>query len=105
MAETTEFFNRYMPEKFEKNPDLSASVGKVFQFDITGAGTWTLDMSTETGAVLEGAHESPDCVITCAKEDWESLLENPGMGMKLFMTGRLKASDLGLATQLQKILG
>lgn len=103
MADTADFFNSYMPEKFENQPELAASVGKIFQFDITGAGTWTVDMSG-SGAILEGAHEAPDCIITCAKEDWESMLDNPGLGMKLFMTGKLKASNLGLATQLQKIL-
>jgi putative sterol carrier protein len=105
MADTAEFFNSTLPEKFEKHSDLAASVGKVFQFDITEAGTWTVDMRESTaGTVTEGAHDAPDCVITCAKEDWESLLDNPGIGMKLFMTGKLTASDLGLATQLQKIL-
>ncbi len=106
MADTAEFFNSYLPEKFEKHSELAASVGKVFQFDIGEAGTWTVDMSGGSGgAVTEGAHEAPDCVITCAKDDWESLLDNPGLGMKLFMTGKLTASNLGLATQLQKILG
>jgi putative sterol carrier protein len=106
MADTAEFFNSTLPEKFERQGDLAASVGKVFQFDISDAGTWTVDMSGDSGGtVSEGAHEAPDCVIACAKEDWESLLDNPGIGMKLFMTGKLTASNLGLATQLQKILG
>ena len=54
--------------------------------------------------MVEGGEEA-DCIITCAKDDWESMLDNPALAMQLFMMGKLKASDLGLATQLQKILG
>ena len=105
MAETADFFNEYMTTKLTNKPELAASVGKVFQFDITGAGTWTVDLAIDGGAVNNGPHDAPDCVITCAKDDWESFLDNPSMAMQLFMTGKLKASNLGLATQLQKILG
>ncbi len=105
MAETAAFFNDYMTKKLADKPDMVESIGKVFQFDITGAGTWTIDLVTEGGQVIAGAHDAPDCVITCAQDDWENFLDNPGMAMQLFMTGKLKASNLGLATQLQKILG
>lgn len=101
MADTNEFFSTYLPNKLASNPTLK-EIGAVFQFDITGAGTWTLDLSA--GEVREGAAENAGCVVTCGKEDWEKMLDNPSMGMQLFMMGRLKASNLGLATQLQKIL-
>lgn len=104
MAETADFFNTYMPEKLQNKPDLAASVKAVFQFDITGAGTWTIDLATPPGAVREGPAENPGCVITVAKADWEKLLDNPSYAMQLFMTGKLKASNVGLAMQLQKIL-
>lgn len=104
MAETKEFFEKFMPEKIEKNPNLAASVKAVFQFDVAGAGTWTIDLSGPPGAVREGAAEKPGCVITVAKADWEKVLDNPSYAMQLFMTGKLKASNVGLAMQLQKIL-
>ena len=40
-------------------------------------------------------------MVTCAKEDWENLLDNPSLGMMLFMQGKLKASNLAVATKLQ----
>lgn len=104
MAETAEFFTTYMPEKLEKNPNLASTVKAVFQFDITDAGTWTIDLATPPGAVREGPAENPGCIITVAKADWEKLLDNPSYAMQLFMTGKLKASNVGLAMQLQKIL-
>ena len=104
MADTTEFFTAYLPKKIEETPDLASTVEAIIQFDIEGAGTWTVDL--KNGAeVREGADEGNDCVVTCAKEDWENLLDNPSLGMMLFMQGKLKASNLALATKLQNILG
>ena len=104
MADTADFFNAYLPKKIEETPDLASTVEAIIQFDIEGAGTWTVDL--KNGAeVREGGDESNDCVVTCAKEDWENLLDNPSLGMMLFMQGKLKASNLALATKLQNILG
>jgi putative sterol carrier protein len=104
MADTADFFGSYLPNKLEKNPDLAASVGAVFQFDIDGAGTWTLDTTEGQGSVSEGGHDNPGCVITAKKDDWEAILDNPGQAVQMVMMGKLKVSNLGLATQLQKIL-
>ena len=104
MADTADFFNAYLPKKIEATPDLASTVEAIIQFDIEGAGTWTVDL--KNGAeVREGGDEGNDCVVTCAKEDWENLLDNPSLGMMLFMQGKLKASNLALATKLQNILG
>ncbi len=103
MADTNDFFTAYLPKKIEESPDLAASVEAIIQFDIEGAGTWTVDLKTGTG-VSEGASDENDCVISCAKEDWESLIDNPSLGMMLFMQGKLRASNLALATKLQNIL-
>lgn len=101
MADTAVFFSDYLPNKVAADESLK-DIGKTFLFDIEGAGKWTLDLTTLT--ITEGGEEG-DCVITCAKDDWEQMLDNPSMAMQLFMMGKLKASDLGLATQLQRILG
>jgi putative sterol carrier protein len=104
MADTREFFEKYMVEKLATNTGLVASVKAIFQFNITDAGVWTVDLLNPPGSVVEGAHESPGCAITVAQADWEKLLDNPSLGMQLFMTGKLKASNIALAMQLQKIL-
>lgn len=105
MAETREFFETFMPEKLKNKPDLASTVNAIFQFDVTGAGIWTIDLVTPGGVVHEGPAENAGCIITVGKDDWEKLLDNPGVAMQLFMTGKLKASNVGLALQLQKILG
>lgn len=98
------FFNEYLPNKI--NDDLVESVNAVFEFDIDGAGTWTLDLKNEgvDERVYEGGTEDPDCRLTTDAASWEKVLDNPGSAMTLFMMGKIKASNIGQATKLQKIL-
>jgi hypothetical protein len=103
MADVTTFFSDYLPNKITENPDLAKEINAVYQFDIEGLGTWTVDL-TDAGTVAEGAHDDPGCVVTCASEDFGTLLDNPAAGMMLFTMGKLKVSNVGLAMSLQKIL-
>lgn len=98
------FFNDYLPNKI--NDDLVESVNAVFEFDIDGAGTWTLDLKNEgvEERVYEGSTEDPDCKLTTDAASWEKVLDNPSSAMTLFMMGKIKASNIGQATKLQKIL-
>ncbi|TVQ87258.1 MAG: sterol-binding protein [Deltaproteobacteria bacterium] len=104
MSDVQSFFNDTMPTKLAENPDLS-EIGAVYQFDIEGAGIWTIDLTQTPGVVTEGEHDDPGCVVSCEAEDFASLLENPANGMMLFTMGKLKVSDVGLALSLQKIIG
>ena len=104
MADTVGFFTEYLPNKVKNNPDLAKSVNAIFQFDIKDAGTWSLDLTGE-GVVTQGPHATPNCVLTCDKATWEDIIDNPGKAVQMVMMGKLKVSNLGLATQLQKILG
>ena len=104
MAETMEFFKEWLPEKIKRDPSLIETVNAIFQFDIDGAGVWTLDLTEAPGSVAEGPHETPGCVITTDQATWESILDNPKLAIQMFMMGKLKASNIGLATQLQRIL-
>ena len=101
MADTALFFSDYLPKKLADKPELRAS-GGVFQFDIADAGTWSLDLSTST--VTPGPHENPGCKITTDRTTWEAILDNPSKAIQMFMMGKLKATNIGMATQLQKIL-
>jgi putative sterol carrier protein len=104
MADVNAFFSEYLPKKIADNPSLAQEVNAVYQFDIEGAGTWTVDL-TGDGTVGEGAHDEPGCVVTCKTADFSTLLDNPAAGMMLFTMGKLKVSNVGLAMSLQKILG
>ena len=102
MADITGFSNEFLPKKVAGNADLQKE-GGVYQFDIAGTGTWSLDLSA--GTVTEGPHANPGCKITTDTATWSAILDKPSYAMQAFMTGKLKASNLGMATKLQKILG
>jgi putative sterol carrier protein len=104
MADTKQFFSEFLPARIAKDPALAQSVNAVYQFDIANAGTWTLDLTPAGNKVTEGAAENPGCVLKTDKETWEKILDNPSLAIQMAMMGKLKVSNIGLATQLQKIL-
>ena len=101
MADTTLFFNDYLPKKLEAKPGLKTG-GKVYHFEITGAGDWAVDLASSV--ITEGVPEKSDCKITVAKADWEKVLDNPASAMMMFMSGKIKATNVPLAAKLQEIL-
>jgi putative sterol carrier protein len=103
MADTNDFFKNWLPNKLATNPDLVKSINAVYQFDIDGAGQWTVDLKGP-GTVTEGPHPSPDCVVTAGKGDFEAMLDNPTSAMMLFMSGKLKVTNVALGISLQKLL-
>lgn len=104
MADTASFFANNLPKKLEDNPGLAGDINAIYQFDIDGAGSWTIDLTDGSGSVAEGAHDDPGCVVSVGKDDFEGLLNGSKNAMTLFITGKLKVSDPGLAMSLQKLL-
>jgi hypothetical protein len=104
MADVQDFFSNYLPKKVSDNPALAKEVNAVYQFDIEGAGIWTVDLTEASTGVRVGAAENPGCTVTVKQEDFASLLDNPSSGMMLFMQGKLKVTNVGMALSLQKIL-
>lgn len=101
MADIAAFFTDFLPKKVQSDPNLANEKG-VYQFDIAGFGTYTLDLEAKT--VTEGPHASPGCKITTDSATWGQILDKPAFAMQAFMSGKLKATNLGMATKLQKIL-
>jgi len=103
MADTSDFFANYLPNKLSENPDLVSDINAVYVFEIEDAGTWTVDLTGE-GTIAEGGHDDPGCTVNAAKADFEAMLDNPSQAMMLFMSGKLKVSNVGLGISLQKLL-
>lgn len=103
MANTQDFFATHLPKKLAANPELAKDINAIYQFDIAGAGTWTIDLTGE-GTVAEGSHDDPGCVVTIEQEDFEGLLDGSANPMTLFITGKIAVTNPGLAMSLQKIL-
>ena len=103
MGDPNDFFSNWLPEKLKNNPDLVKSINAIYVFDVDGAGQWTVDL-TSGGTVAAGGHASPGCTVTVAKGDFENMLDNPSSAMMLFMSGKLKVTNVGLGINLQKLL-
>ena len=91
-----------LPNRFVQS--ASKGVDAVFQFEIKGAGTWVSD-ARNANTVTQGDHASPDCTIQANKETFDNILDNPSSAMTYFMSGALRADNLGLARQLQSFIG
>lgn len=104
MADIQDFFSNFLPNKLSENPKLAPEINEIYQFDIEGAGTWSVDLTDGAGSVANAAHEKASCTVTAKQADFETLLDNPNQAPMLFMMGKLKVSNITLATRLQELL-
>ncbi len=104
MSDVAAFFENVLPAKLAGNPDLVKSINGIYQFNLDGAGMWTVDLTQEGGSVTAGTHASPGCVVTATGADFGKLLTNPASAMMLFTMGKLKVSNISLGMALQKLL-
>ncbi len=104
MADVQDFFSNYLPKKLAENPSLAKDINAIYVFDIDGAGAWTVDLTQGDGKIEAGASPNAGCTVSAKQVDFESLLDNPAGAMMLFMQGKLKVTNVGLALSLQKIL-
>ena len=102
MSQTAEFFSG-LNERVA-NGEFTSAAGHVFQFNIEGAGQWTLDLK-DTNSVTEGVTENADCTIGTNEETFEAMLVDPMVAMNAFMSGQLTLDNMALAMQIQQFLG
>jgi len=103
-VDTKKLFNEDLPAALAKNAEDAKTIGAKYQMNITGKGSWFIDVSA-TGPKCVPGEEPADCTITIASEDFQKLFENPQQnGMQLFFSGKLKiAGNNMLAMKLNKL--
>jgi putative sterol carrier protein len=96
-------FNEQLPDILTRNSDEAKSINAKYQMNITGAGSWFLDLTSSGPSVTQG--EKPaDCTVTISSEDFQKLRENPAVGTQLFFGGKLKITgNQMLGLKLQKL--
>jgi len=107
MAKTAkELFNESAVAMLENKKDKLQGINAVFKFDIAGegGGQWTMDLKNEPFSIKEGDGEKPDCTVTVSHDNFQKLLDNFGIAMQLFTTGKLKVDNPLAAMKLQKVL-
>jgi len=102
----SELFDNILPAAVAKNPDAARAVGAVYVFKIAGegGGEWTVDLASATPSIDKGVKAGAQCTIEVQHSDFINMLQNPALGMQLFMQGKLRVSgDPMLAMKLQKL--
>lgn len=103
MPTVKELFER-MPASFQ--PQATAGLDVVIQFDITGEGGGKFLVSIKDGAleIVEGAVEHPSLTISASAKDYVDISTGALNEQLAFMTGRITArGDLVLAMKLPRI--
>ncbi|MCH7959314.1 MAG: SDR family NAD(P)-dependent oxidoreductase [Candidatus Hydrogenedentes bacterium] len=90
-----------MSKRIKAKPELVGKVDAVFQFNVDGGGTWTVDLKNGEGSVQQGAADKSDCTISMAHDDFVGLMTGKLDGQQAFMQGKLKVTgNMMLATKL-----
>jgi putative sterol carrier protein len=105
MADIQQLFNVEVPAALAAKPEEAKAIGGKYQLNITGAGNWTIDLTPQGPSCVEGEAADAGVTITVTDADFQTLLADPGAGMKLFFAGKLKVKgNQMLAMNLQKLL-
>ncbi|MFO0603236.1 MAG: SCP2 sterol-binding domain-containing protein [Polyangiales bacterium] len=92
----TELFNTTLANALANNPEGAKKIGGTYGLNITGegGGNWKIDLASATPTVAQSDAPIGDAqaqvVITVAESDFQTLVGDPGAGMKLFFAGKLK---------------
>jgi putative sterol carrier protein len=74
-----------------------------YVFDITGAGTWKVDVDDGKVSVTEGGGDA-DTTISASEETFQKIASGEQNATAAYMTGKLKIKgDMGAAMKLQKL--
>jgi hypothetical protein len=91
--------------KFVKGDD-ARKIGGKYQLNISGegGGSWSIDLVANPPTSAAGTVTDAQVTIDVAAADFQTLVADPGAGMKLFFAGKLKVKgNQMLAMNLQKL--
>ncbi len=101
---TEEFFETLIPQKIANNPQLLNTAIAAFQFDIDGAGSWTVDMTTTPGSVYAGPAKAKGSIIATDRKTFEEILNDDSKAWNYFNSGRISVSNACRASQVVNAL-
>ncbi|MDF9434362.1 MULTISPECIES: SCP2 sterol-binding domain-containing protein [Chromohalobacter] len=93
-------------EKLQSRFDPAAARGmdEVFQFHITDADDYYLNVKDGTLDIQPGEHDDPSVSLTTDTETLKGVMNGEINGMQAFMSGKLKATgNVMLATKLTSL--
>jgi putative sterol carrier protein len=101
VAESVKEYFESLPSRVDHSK--TAGMRNSYLFDITGAGSWLVDVNDGTVTVTEGGGDA-DVHITAAEDVFMRIAEGKQNPTTAYMTGKLKVKgDMGAAMKLQKL--
>lgn len=101
---TEKFFNSVIPQKLAKNPQLLNTVIAAFEFNIKGAGIWTIDLTTSVPQVYTGHAKAKGSTITTDRKTFEEILNDDSKAWNYFNAGKIVVSNACRASQIVNAL-
>lgn len=104
MAGSVEEVFAEIQKQLDEDPSKAKAVNGIYKFDVTGAGTWVVDLKADPPTVTQGDGEA-QCTITVSSDDLLKIVNKELNAQMAFMSGKLKIQgDMGLAMKLSQIL-
>lgn len=102
-----EIIEDQIPVALKKRPELVSEIGAIIHWNITEAGTWTMDLTKDDNWISTGLTGDAALTITMKEDDFIRLRQGELNGTLAAMTGKLhfKPFDLPLAMKVAKLLG
>ncbi len=91
-VDVKKLFNEELTASLATKGDAARKIGGTYGINITGAGNWKIDLVANPPTIASSEAEVTDAqvVIGVAEADFQTLVADPGAGMKLFFAGKLK---------------
>ena len=103
-VDVKKLFNEDLKAALEARGADARKIGGKYQMNVTGAGAWTIDLVSDPPSITEAVATDAGVTIDVAESDFQTLVADPGAGMKLFFAGKLKVKgNQMLAMNLQKL--
>jgi putative sterol carrier protein len=98
-----QFFEQELPTKVD--PERIAGITGSYVFDVTGEGTWLVELADGKLTVTESPDTDGDVKFTLSGDTFDRITDRKQNPMVAYMTGKVKVSgDIKAAADLQKIL-
>ena len=105
-VDVKKLFNEDLKSALGKHTAEARKIGGKYQINITNAGNWSIDLTSDPPVCAEGSIADAEVTIDVSEANFQTLYTDPGKyGTQMFFAGTLKVKGKQvLAMNLQKLL-
>ena len=97
-----EFFTCDLPERLKSTPGPLKTVSAAYQWNVAGAGVWTVSVDSGVASVHEGPAKHPKCVFDTTSETFDAFLKDESQGWRMFNDGAVTVTNACRARQFMQ---